>query len=837
MPFTFRYRFVDFGAAFTGAEGIRSEKQGSDSPYRLFANELVTDVGGICFSGDGQLAILDHHFRRDAQFPAASAAVLHKAKLIRNRFARQDGVFWLVTHKQPDFDAFCSMYLARWILEDPTAIVDWQDCGLHPDGWEDFNEQRKIKWFAPDLHGVSAERRWPLLMASYASIVDNGQHFPCPRSRALHSILYAALARGRDYLCETSGATELFDEIKVAIRDHKRNPIFDSVLEDSREFAPELEMLDREVEAYQRDLRRARKSIVYLQRSEEPFTVFFDKLKQTPLLDENGGIRSGHLLNDQPRVATDGIYLRDPECLLFKEWARLDLENSAMGHGFEFTAVAYSSGRPEGNSNHTDYFFALDPERANGRHLYRVWARLQAREVAALRERQVPEKPARSGFEGRAGQLEKYFADPWFDGQNYFATIVATPNHGTEIAPPGIDTGLEDDAIAEAVRSEVEHSVYQAASGSSSACVRVSDLSATRNLSDVAPVDYDVAQLRTVPPSADRRFRFAGIHLREDVPVGLSGRNGLSQQIGETLWQVLYPDLQGAKPHNFAQQHLVVAPGCVGVWGDRGIAVAYKPVAPSANQWLGDDGGTQYQFQNIVALAKKIDQLIADGKDIASERNLESVWRDAPPKSEEEIAASGEALAREAAEIKHNLTLPGSELLRRFYDATGIDDLLATLRDLNQTAAEYLRRDTMDELAYKTGESTETVAEVQSKLEFLEVFIVGVYAIEMFEAFTKYIRGGESTKAFIVLGGSLVFLVVVAAMLVPWKRKPGQKPVWKENAFLVLVLAACIWIAAIICGMVKGVQFPEEGHATIQDNCHTNADGQSGADHPNSGTK
>ena len=442
MAFTFRYRFVDFGAAFTGADGIRNEKQGSENPHTLFANELVTDVGGSCFNANGELAILDHHFRRDAQFPAASAAVLHKAKLIRSRFAgKQDGVFWLVTHKQPDFDAFCSMYLARWILEDPNAVIDWQDCGLNPDGWADSAERRKIKWFAPELRNVSAEQRWPLLMASYASIVDNGQHFSCPRSRALHSILYAALARGRDYLSETSGATELFDEIKAAIRDKKRNPIFDSVLEDSREFAPELEMLDREVDAYRRDVQRARKSIVYLQRSSEPFTVFFDKLKQKPLLDEAGAINPEHLLSNQSRVATDGIYLRDPECLLFKEWARLDLESSSMGRGFEFTVVAYSSGRPEGDSNHTDYFLAIDPERANGRHLYSGWARLQAKEVAALREQQVPDNPARSGFEGRAGKLAKYFADPWFDGQNYLATIVATPNHGTEIAPPGSDPG------------------------------------------------------------------------------------------------------------------------------------------------------------------------------------------------------------------------------------------------------------------------------------------------------------------------------------------------------------------------------------------------------------
>jgi hypothetical protein len=807
MAFTFRYRFVDFGTVFAPGAGIRAADQGSENPCALFVNELVTDVGGTCLNGGEELAVLDHHFRRDAQFPAASAAVLHKAKLIRNRFAQQDGVFWLVTHKQPDFDAFCSMYLARWILEDPNAIVEWQDCGLHPDGWADSVDRRKIKWFAPDLHEVSSERRWPLLMASYASIVDNGQHFPCPRSRALHSILYAALARGRDYLCETSGATELFDEIKAAIRDKKRNPIFDSVLEGSREFAPELEMLDREVEAYHRDLRRARKSIVYLQRSEEPFPIFFDKLKQRPLLPQPGArtIDPEHLLTDQPRVPTDGIYLRDPECLLFKEWARLDLENSALGRGFEFTAVAYPNGRPEGDRNHTDYFFAIDPERADGRHLYRVWARLQAKEVAALGEQQVSEKPARRGFEARAGTLAKYFSDPWFDGQNYLATIVATPNHGTEIAPPGSDGGLEDDAIVEVVRSEVEHSVYLSKTGSDIPVITVCDLSAVRDESDAAPLDYDIAELAKVPPPTQRRFRFARIPLRNDVPIAMASGNHLSQQIGETLWEALYPDLRLAKPLDFAQRHLVVAPGCVGVWGDRGIGIAYKPDQRVAAQPQGVpdcDNAVEKDFIRIVALARQIDELIAKSE------NLSTNGREAPSHPPElndsgssnlprQIAAEGELLARTAARIKHNLTLPHSDLLRRFYDATGIDELLTTLRDLNQTAAEHLRREQMDEQASKTRESTETVAEVQTKLEYLEVFIVGVYALEMFEAFTRFISGGDLREGFIIMVGSFLFLAFTAWKLVPWKRKPGQRPVLEEKPFSVLLLALILWVAAI----------------------------------------
>lgn len=801
MPPIFRYRFVDFGTVFAGSDGIRAEDQGAANPATLFRNELVTDVGGSCCSDHEQLVIFDHHFTRKAQFPAASAAVLHKAKLIHERFSSQDGVFWLVTHKQPDFDAFCSMYLARWILEAPNATLDWRDFGLAPDAWEDLGARQKINWFDPNLQGASAELRWPLLMASYAAIVDNSRQFPCPRNRALHSIFYAALKRGRDYLSETSGAQEFFDEVRKAMRDRNCNPIYDSVLEDSIEFAPELAMLDRESDAYRRDVRRARKSIVYLQQCRESLAGCFEELKQRPLFasaDATPAVDREHFLAQQPRVATDGIYLRDPECLLFKEWARLDLENSSLGKGFEFTAVAYSNGRPEGDPNQTDYFFAIDPERANGRHLYAVWAQLQSQEVLAMLRRATPKAagPPRHGFEGRAGTMAGLFGDPWFDGQNYRYTIVATPNHGTLIArQPGMDAGLRDDAVTELVRSELEHSIYEAAPNTTSPQVRVLDLSPTTGEADIGPRDCDISRIDEIEAPAGRRFRFARIRLREDVPITTPGAHrGLTLQIGETLWQVLYPDLQGATPPDFADRHLVVAPRCVGVWGDRGIAIAYKSV-PGAEQ-QDDDGGTQQDFVDIVTLARRIDELIAAGEKLAhSPPAISSLSPathgnlDAGGNTAETVAAEGEDLARKAAQIKHNLALPHSELLRRFYEATGIDELLSTLRDLNQTAAEHVRRAKMEEQAQRLAENTETVAEVQSKVEWLEIFIIGVYAADVIDIFTRH-EGRERFwwETALLLFGFAAFMLLATFALRPWEKKRAEEPASIPRPGLILIV-------------------------------------------------
>src|SRR5690349_15381321 len=118
MARLFRYRYVVFGTSFAGDLRTRVLQGGDEAQGTLFANALATDVGGSCCGSIEPLTILDHHFQGEAQFPSASAAVLHKAGQIRERFRDQDLV-WLVTHKEPDFDAFCSMYLARWIIEDP----------------------------------------------------------------------------------------------------------------------------------------------------------------------------------------------------------------------------------------------------------------------------------------------------------------------------------------------------------------------------------------------------------------------------------------------------------------------------------------------------------------------------------------------------------------------------------------------------------------------------------------------------------------------------------------------------------------------------------------------
>lgn len=811
MARTFRYRYVDFGTSFAGDPRTRGPQGGDESPATLFANALATDVGGTCWGANEPLPIIDHHFQGEAQFPSASAAVLHKASQIRQRFGDQDPV-WLVTHKDPDFDAFCSMYLARWIIEDPGAAVDWRRYGLHPDGWLDVVDGRKIDWFNPDFTSVPAEHRWALLLASYASVLEARRRISCPAERGLRSVLFAALKRGRDYLSECSGATEFFDEVRSILLQQQLNPIFDSVLENSSLFAPELAMLDREAEAYRRDVRRARRSTVYLPESEAPSPDFFkNRGLAYQELRRPSEVDAEHLLlADTFRIPTDAIYLRDPECLLFKEWARLDLENSSLGAGFEFTAIAYSGGRPEAPSNKTDYQFSIDPERANGRHLYTVWSRLQTQEVEALRahEQNVIAVGAlsRPGGPQGAATLGSLLADPWIGGQGQFGNAVGTPHRGTLIGPAGVRSDLRDDRVAEAVRTELEGSIYSAVSLVTGPQVAVFDFAGSAQGVDIAPQRYDLNSPLEIPAPPESYFRFAGIRLRSDVPLAAPN---LATQIAETLWQVLYPEVPGATPPDFADLHVVVGAGWVGVWGDRGIAIAQKQdFAAGVSAPDRQASELRSDFAAIVSIVRDADRLTARWVRISNEMSRDgdsTVFAGKMSDTEglKSIVATSEELGRRSAQIKHALTLPDHDLFRRFYDAINIDQLSATLWELARSASDHLRQHELAVQAKQMESRADAVARVQSKLEWLEVFVVGFFAVGIIDVITRHVSLSNQVEDALVLLGGPLFIGFTAWLLKPWQRKKKaqseariDRPAW----ILIAVALACVmaWLAGLV---------------------------------------
>ena len=183
----FKYRLVPFGTTFSATSGMRKDDDKRD-PASLYENEIAVNVGKADWAGrPGEPAVIDHHFHRDGQFPSSSAAVIHHARLLHERFHAKYNVIWLITHRPPNFDCYTAMYLARWLIEESTAAAGFDRSGLTGDGFADDTEPyplgavtKRFNWFEPDLERFAEPVRWAVLLASFASHTDHAGQIPVP---------------------------------------------------------------------------------------------------------------------------------------------------------------------------------------------------------------------------------------------------------------------------------------------------------------------------------------------------------------------------------------------------------------------------------------------------------------------------------------------------------------------------------------------------------------------------------------------------------------------------------------------------------------------------------
>ena len=664
----FRYRCVPYGTGFKPVPGLRT---GPGDPGLLFENELAADVGGVCLGWQGcGRPILDHHFHRAGQYPSAAAAVLHQAHRIAAYFrpflAGADAVpaIWLATHADPDFDALCSLFLARALLAGEIQAQGWDRLGLHPEGWEDVavpegREPWKIDWFEPFVAHLPPEQRWPILLAAYASRVDNSKPLSCLRQSALHAVLYAAKVRQRPL---PDGAEAFFQAARELMAGPRAlNPLTDALFDAASPYAPELELLAAEQERYQRDVRRARIAIVSLP-CHDDFEAWFEAASQAPLHDAAGGLAPLHeQCGWQSARQADGIYLRDPESILFKEWARMDTGNSPSQQGFLFTAVVYSTGaggRPR-------CVFSLDPERAQGAHLYPAWARLQAAEMSERKARGMPEGESRKGFEGR-----RCGADPWFDGANYECTILDAPHQGTLLAT-GSRSDLRDDPAVKIVSDLLEYGWF----ADESATIHdfptdPAPLAPGRPAASVLPkrVAINKAEADSPPKNV---FRFAAIPLREGEDCYLRNEH-LRRQTGEILWLLLEDQNVVTVPVDFREHHLLGGEQMVLVWGRRGIAVACQAAA------AGQAGQLRENAECWARVAAGFQKLLRDR---------------AAGQTQESQIQEGKELLQLLLTLKHRSSLPEGKVLRRLFEATHMDDLVSAIQEFNQQDLEGIREE------------------------------------------------------------------------------------------------------------------------------------------------
>jgi hypothetical protein len=139
----------------------------------------------------------------------------------------------------------------------------------------------------------------------------------------------------------------------------------------------------------------------------------------------------------------------------------------------------------------------------------------------------------------------------------------------------------------------------------------------------------------------------------------------------------------------------------------------------------------------------------------------------------ERLVRDGEKLTVTAADITRVLATADNRLLSRLFDALEIAELLRTLRDFNSAAAEKERR---AKLALQTAElarHTETVAAVQIKVEWLEIFIVGFYATELAQIVAENLgrKEGSPLTLWLILAAGFVAMAVALLLLKPWGHR------------------------------------------------------------------
>jgi hypothetical protein len=716
------HRAVGFGTRFVQRDGNRPvlATADGDKPESLFSNELAVDVGGDCLGHrESDLMVFDHHFTRDdlaqtdgkgrvrklgdegvLNFPSAAMAVLFQARRIATWAANlvHGEAIWLVTHRDPDFDAYCACYLARRLIEDPGLAEAFTNSG-RLDKTDEFATFWRSTRRVTQSHAGHPHCRVLFLMAAYAARVDQCVPDACSRESSLRFLFLAAQERGRFAAPESStmellpDGSRFFRDIETAILEEGYNPLLDELPESlARSYGPEVGFIRSQANLYKMDMRRAEILPVSVARSRSSFrewsarirgdqqtsgsgiplwlvrdgkarlSPFFETLsgggaEAVGITPEHLGLAKDNILHE--RVPEDGLLIEDPKCLFFKDWVRSDLDNSPNRKGFTFTGIKRCDlgGKPR-------YWISLDTEKAapSRMHLYDLWTMLQEREGYArtLRPKSDSQEP-RNDILARDELGKEGLFDPWYDGNAYSGTILDTPNRGVQPSERG-----QDDPIFKLVRQWMARGFYNPAARPEriSFSIQSEHISIhPERRSIVAPERFEADKFRE---EAHKSLKNDCLHLglldlNRSLKINDKQSGPISAQIGHDLWRLISPYQQGLPP-DFEENHLLSDQNWIAVWHRHGIAVAMvrNPGAFDLESQLKES------LQSLAEVMRIIEQEPKSGE-------IES-WLARVRTAQQNL------IQIEAANVRGQ-----NRILRRFLEAVNLSEISARVADLAES--------------------------------------------------------------------------------------------------------------------------------------------------------
>jgi hypothetical protein len=136
--------------------------------------------------------------------------------------------------------------------------------------------------------------------------------------------------------------------------------------------------------------------------------------------------------------------------------------------------------------------------------------------------------------------------------------------------------------------------------------------------------------------------------------------------------------------------------------------------------------------------------------------------------------------------------LPENRILSRFFEAIRLGEVLSTLRAIHGAAAERVRNEKLEQQTAEFTRHTATVADVQTKVEWLEVFFVGFYATELSRILTELLEFRHDIALVIVVLVGAVFTAAAALALAPWHHGRSRR------VGIILLLLALLWILGLL---------------------------------------
>ncbi|MGJ5818190.1 hypothetical protein [Paludibaculum fermentans] len=306
-----------------------------------------------------------------------------------------------------------------------------------------------------------------------------------------------------------------------------------------------------------------------------------------------------------------------------------------------------------------------------------------------------------------------------------------------------------------------------------------------------------------------------GVSAEEDV----AGFAAALSQIEECNHPLPAAGTPGVACELLNEGHIVAAStmGCAQVMCDQGIEYDRARLGDRRDKWF-----PCYAAAVLTRAAlhgwKEQAAHIAEGLELASHHPHSSHTTPKPSKPNHEKTSETDRIAlREALEHLRHAVLRGR--LAGFYEEISQRDALnrffrLCLKGLRVPESEEVLRRTIAEL--ETGASAQQrtrdggiLAETQSKVEWIEVFVVSIYSLEL-----VHIVGNafEFREIYVACGALLAMGLAIAAalsLLKPWKHHPGQL----KRLSYVLLSGIGVLSLYLLLGFIG---FPKHGASPVQ---------------------